>query len=346
GPVSGRTLFQFFADRLIATQTCYGQPVPLFLMTSAATDLPTKTYFETNKYLGLDPKQVTIFQQGTMPAVDAATGKLLLSSKDSLALSPDGHGGTLRALDRNGCFDQMSEQGIKYLFYFQVDNPLVDLCDPVFIGHHLLADSELTTQVIRKRYPKEKVGNVVQVDGKTQIIEYSDLPDQAAEMTDSAGGLKLWAGNIAVHLFNVDFLTRMKSNAAALPFHRASKKVPFVDASGTVQHPAEPNAIKFERFIFDLLPAAERTLICEVDPATSFAPVKNADGAATDTPELAKAAISDLHASWISQCGGQVDSGVCVEINPRFALDAAAFCRKIPENLVVSEDRHFDVRLD
>lgn len=342
GPISERTLFQIFADRLIATGVRYGVKIPMYLMTSEATDAVTREYFESNDYLGLDPDQVIIFKQGTMPAVDAGTGKVLLSEKDSLALSPDGHGGTLRALDRNGCLDKMKADGNSHLFYWQVDNPLITLCDPVFIGHHLIAESELTSQVIRKRYPTEKVGNIVQVDGRTQVIEYSDLPDTAAEMKDAQGGIKLWAGSIAVHLFDVDFLIREKDSDTALPFHRASKKVPFVDDSGNHVQPDSPNATKFEKFIFDLLPAASRTIIVEVEPPKAFAPIKNADGAETDTPKLARQAISDLHRGWLISAGADVAEGVTVEINARFALDAHELAERIPENLSVTADRYFD----
>ncbi|MCC9641253.1 UDPGP type 1 family protein [Rhodopirellula sp. JC740] len=347
GPVSGRTLFQFFADRLIAASETYGVDVPLYLMTSAATDAESRQYFEENNYLGLKPEQVIIFEQGTMPAVDASTGKILMSEKDSLALSPDGHGGTLRALDRNGCLEQMKREGHKHLFYFQVDNPLVELCDPVFIGHHLLAKSEMTTQVIRKRYPTEKVGNVVEVDGKTQIIEYSDLPDSAAEMTNEDGSLRLWAGNIAVHLFDLKFFDRMLQSDASFPFHRANKKVPHLDESGQAVTPDSPNATKFEQFIFDLLPEANNTIVCEVDPAEAFAPVKNANGAATDTPELAQKAICDLHRRWLRTCDVTVDDSVKVEINPRFAMDQTELQRKSAEvrseidGSTISDDRYF-----
>ncbi|MFG0265880.1 MAG: UTP--glucose-1-phosphate uridylyltransferase [Rhodopirellula sp. JB055] len=347
GPVSDRTLFQFFADRLIAAGQKYGVDVPLYLMTSEATHDETRRYFEENDYLGLKPDQVTIFQQGTMPAVDAATGEVLLAEKGSLALSPDGHGGTLRALSQNGCLDEMRKNGRKHLFYFQVDNPLVGLCDPVFIGHHLLASSEMTTQVIRKRYPSEKVGNVVEIDGKTQIIEYSDLPDSAAEMTNPDGSLKLWAGNIAVHLFDLDFLERMLQLEASLPIHRANKKVPHLNADGQLVTPDQPNATKFEQFIFDLLPHAKNTIVCEADPADAFAPVKNANGAATDTPELARQAICDLHRRWLRSCGVSVDDSVKVEINPKFAMDPVELGEKLAQQgqseaeQSISTDRYF-----
>ena len=72
-----------------------------------------------------------LFTQGQMPAVDRETGRILLAGKDRIALSPDGHGGTLRALaapgpDGSPCpLDEMEGLGVRTLFYFQVDNPLV-----------------------------------------------------------------------------------------------------------------------------------------------------------------------------------------------------------------------------
>ena len=342
GPVSGRTLFQFFADRLIATSERYGVRVPLYLMTSDATDSETKRYFETNDYLGLDRSDVRIFKQGTMPAVDAKSGKLLLSGPASLALSPDGHGGTVTALEKSGCLADANSRGVRHLAYIQVDNPLADLCDPTLIGHHLLAESEMTTQVVRKRDPLERVGNVVQAEGRIEIIEYSDLPDEAAQARSEDGELKLWAGNIAVHLIEVAFLQRASQSQASLPFHRAIKKVSYLSDAGRLVDPDEPNATKFERFIFDLLPAARNAYVVEALASQSFAPVKNAEGAASDTPSLARAAISDLHRGWIESAGAVVEEGVQVEINPRFALDYRQLAEKISAKLRIESDRYFD----
>jgi UDP-N-acetylglucosamine/UDP-N-acetylgalactosamine diphosphorylase len=342
GPVSGRTLFQFFADRLLAVGSEYGVSVPLYLMTSDATDAETREYFESNNYLGLDPSDVHIFRQGTMPAVDAVSGKLLLAARDSLALSPDGHGGTVSALDRSGCLQHAADRGIKHLSYIQVDNPLAALCDPELIGHHLISGSEMTSHVIRKRYPTEKVGNVVSVDSCVQIIEYSDLPQEAAEATLPDGSLRFWAGSIAVHVFDVAFLRRSARTSTSLPFHRARKRVEYLDAAGELVQPKEPNAIKFERFIFDLLPSAKNAIVVEALPREAFAPVKNADGAEADTPALARAAVSDLHRSWLEAAGAVVDSGVLVEINPRYSLTPGDLAKKIPAKMRIESNRYFD----
>lgn len=320
GPVSGRSLFQIHCDRLLAVMQRYDVSIPLFVMTSPATDRETREYFAENNNFGLKPEQLQVFCQGTMPAVDDSTGEVLLAAKHQIALSPDGHGGVLAALDNTGCLEKAKEAGVEHFFYAQVDNPLVQLCDPSLLGFHALAESQLTTQVVQKRFATEKVGNVVLVDGKVQIIEYSDLPDAAAEKINEDGSLKLWAGNIAVHIFDRDFLQSVASDAEGLPFHRAHKKVPYVDDSGKLVEPAEPNAIKFERFVFDLLPMAKKAIVVEGDASEVFAPVKNAEGAAVDTASHSRDAQVALHRSWLAQAGATVPDDIQVEIHPRWAL--------------------------
>lgn len=338
GPVSGRTLFQMVCDRLIAMSRRYGHDIPLYIMTSPATDAATREYFESESGCGLAADQLNYFCQGQMPAVDAKSGQVLLNDKGEIALSPDGHGGIVTALAKSGCLAGAKQRGIKLFYYAQIDNPLAEICDPVLIGYHLLGRSELTTQVVKKRFAKEKVGNVVSIDGKVQIIEYSDLPDAVAQQTTAGGDLKLWAGNIAIHVFDLAFLEKVSSQADGLPFHRASKKVGYIDDKGRSVAPTEPNATKFERFVFDLLPLAANALVVEADAGRVFAPVKNADGAAVDTPELAKQAIVRLHREWLEAAGARVDDGVRVEIHPGWALDEAATCEKIRGELHITTD--------
>lgn len=341
GPLSGRTLFQMMADRLLAVMKRYGVSIPMFVMTSPATDAETREYFVKNDRCGLAGDQLVIFCQGTMPAVDSTTGKLLLEGRAQLALSPDGHGGLVSALDKNGCLVEAERRGIEHFFYAQIDNPMVQLCDPELIGYHLLSNSQVTTQVVRKRFAKEKVGNVVGIDGKVQIIEYSDLPDAAAEQVLPDGSLKLWAGNIAVHIFERRFLQSVVASAESLVFHRANKIVPHLNESLELVKPEKPNATKFERFVFDLLPLADRSIVVEGDAAEVFAPVKNADGASIDTPEHSKAALCQLHRSWLEAAGAAVSPHVKVEIHPAWALDAGEVAKKVGIDFKISSDTFF-----
>ncbi len=189
GPVSHKTLFQIHVEKIIAAGRRYGVRIPLYLMTSAATHEETVEFFAAHERFGLPAEDLFVFQQGTMPAVDAESGQVLLESPGRIATSPDGHGGMLAALLCSGGLDDIARRGIRHLFYLQVDNPLVDICGREFVGYHLLAGAELSTQVIAKRDPLERVGNVVQIDGRLMVIEYSDLPDEAAKRRNADGSL-------------------------------------------------------------------------------------------------------------------------------------------------------------
>ncbi len=321
GPVSNASLFQILLEKIVAVGRRYHVRVPLYLMTSPTTHEETIDFLERHARFGLPSEELKIFCQGSMPAVDAESGRLLLAGPGELSLSPDGHGGMLEALRASSALDDLRRRGIEQLFYMQVDNPLVSVCDTEFIGAHLLSDSELSTQVVAKRTPTDRVGNVVAIDDRVQIIEYSDLPDDAAEQRAPDGSLKLWAGNIAVHVFDVRLIERMSGNGNGLPFHLARKKVPYLDASGQRIEPQAPNAVKFEQFIFDLLPFARHSIVVEVDEARCFAPLKNEPGALRDSPETVKAQMVALHSDWLREAGVEVAPGMPVEISPLFALD-------------------------
>jgi UDP-N-acetylglucosamine/UDP-N-acetylgalactosamine diphosphorylase len=336
GPLSGRTLFQIHIEKILATARRHKTHVPLYLMTSPATHAETLEFLARHERFGLAVTDLVVFCQGTMPAIEAASGKLLLESPGRLASSPGGHGGMLAAFAASGAMADARRRGIRELFYFQVDNPLVEICGPEYIGYHLLCRSEMTTQVIAKRDPLERVGNVVEVDGRLMVIEYSDLPEDVARRRTPEGGLAVWAGSIAVHVFELGFLERVAEQADALPFHYARKKVACVDGAGRRVVPAEPNALKFERFIFDLMPLAHNAIVVEVAPARAFGPLKNAPGAAEDTPQSVQEQMSAVHRQWLRAAGAEVADDVAVEINPLAALDAEELATKVRPGLRIS----------
>ncbi len=323
GPVAGASLLQIHLEKALAATRRYGAAVPVYMMTSPITHEEQVAFLDEQDRFHVPEDDLVVFCQGTMPAVDAATGKLLLAEKDQLFLSPDGHGGTVAALANSGAMDHMHRRGIKHLFYLQVDNPLVPICDAEFIGYHLLANSELTSMAVVKQGPRDKVGNFVSLDGRVHVIEYSDFPDDWAEQRNPDGSLTFWAGSIAVHAFAVAFLDRALAHQDTLPFHVARKKVPHLDESGRRIEPTKPNALKFERFIFDLLPHAENALVVEYTEQDVFAPLKNAPGAERDTAEYVRQLMVDQHRRWLTAAGTRVADGVAVEISPLWALDVA-----------------------
>ncbi len=330
GPISKSSLLQIHIEKIRATSAKFNVKVPLYVMTSPATHADTVRFLAENDNFGLTDHDLVVFCQGCMPAVDIETGQLLLADKHQLFMSPNGHGGTIAALEDSGALDAMRQRGIEQLFYLQVDNPLVPICDPALIGYHILANSELASLTIAKQEPQDKLGNFAMIDGRLHVIEYSDLPDDVAAQRDEHGGLKFWAGSIAVHVFERALLERAVAIKETLPYHIARKKVPHIGADGTHATPTKPNALKFEKFIFDLLPAAERPIVVEYAEAECFAPLKNAPGAPKDTPEYVQRMLLAQHHRWLTAAGASIADGVDVEISPLYALDAAAVKQRLP----------------
>ena len=212
----------------------------------------------------------------------------------------------------------MKRLGVEYLFSHQIDNPLVKVCDPEFIGLHLQNNAEVSTKVVAKTVPEEKVGVAVNLDGRTRIIEYSDLPSVLAHERDADGGLRYWAGSTAIHIFNREFLERVATSDNILPWHHAIKKIPYIDKSGNRVLPESENGVKFERFIFDTLPLAAVALIVETDRDEEFAPLKNKSG--DFSAEYVRRQMVSRSASWLKRHGITVPSGVNIEISPHLAL--------------------------
>ena len=332
-PLKQKTLFQIFAEKIKAAGLRAGRPLHWFIMTSHANHEETEHFFVTNKYFGLDVSRVHFFRQGRMPAVDF-NGKLLLETPATLALSPDGHGGSLRALHRSGALDLMQAEGIDTISYFQVDNPLVRCLDAAFIGFHLRARSEMSSKMVRKAYAEEKVGHFCQQAGQVVVIEYSDMPLAMQRELEIDGTLRFGAGSIAIHLIDREFARRMAAGGpgVALPFHRAEKKIATIDAQGQPVQPSKANGVKFELFVFDALPFARNSIVIETARADDFSPVKNAEG--LDSPQSSRADQLRQYARWLQSVGVVMATDptglpqLSIEISPLFGDDATSFAER------------------
>ena len=325
-PVKAKSLFQYFAESLKRASEKYGKNIPWYIMTSDMNDKATEDFFEEESYFGLDKSNVMFFKQGTMPAI-GHDGKILLDEKYSIALAPNGHGGSLLALKDSGALDDMKRRGIEFISYFQVDNPLVSVVNPLLIGLHNLEKSEMSSVMLSKTGPSEKLGNFCMSDGRLMIIEYSDLPTDLSEKVDSSGKLCFVAGSPAIHVISRDFIDRLTHGGnIALPWHRADKKVPYVDDSGKKDYPEGINAVKLETFIFDALPLADRTILLEAPREEEFAPTKNKTG--VDSVESCREMLIARDARRLEECAGvripkksNGEADCIVELSPLKYLD-------------------------
>ncbi|HZW11133.1 MAG TPA: UDPGP type 1 family protein [Phycisphaerales bacterium] len=340
GAITGRPLFQFFAEGIRKTGQKYGATPPWYIMTSPQNHDSTIAFFEEHRWFGLDRGGVLFFPQGMMPSFDMATGRMLLARKHEIATNPDGHGGSLKALKVSGALDDMRGRGVRHISYFQVDNPIVRVADPVFLGLHDAApdsSGEMSSKMLAKAYPEEKVGVFCIADGKLQVIEYSDLPMERQRERGPDGTLRFIAGSPAIHILGVDFVEKVNSDPEfALPYHRAEKKIPYIDLdTGERVEPARPNGVKLERFVFDAIPLAERSIVYEADRVEEFAPIKNAEG--VDSPESSREIQTLRAVRWLGAAGVEIpwaerrrpDGSMervpdcTVELSPLVAVEAA-----------------------
>lgn len=331
GLPSGKTLFQLQAERLLRVCALASAEtgsdsasvrIPWYIMTSPLNDKATRDFFATNKYFGVPESDVFFFAQGTLPCM-TREGKIILESAGRVAMAPDGNGGIYPALQQKGALADMRSRGVEHLHVFSIDNALVRVADPHFLGYCIENDADCGNKSVWKAEPGEKVGVVVKRGGKPCVVEYSEMDQDSCERQDAVTGkLVFGAGNICNHYFSRSFLEDTVLPGMADMYHVAHKKIPAADgAAGETVKPSENNGIKLESFIFDVFPLSKNMVLFETTRLEEFAPVKNAPGTATDSPDTAREMISEQAKRWAraaigtEKFEGEEGNGLC-EISP------------------------------
>ncbi|KAK3907012.1 nucleotide-diphospho-sugar transferase [Staphylotrichum tortipilum] len=332
GLPSEKSLFQIQAERIRKVEELAASKaglstgavtVPWYVMTSGPTRGPTEQYFKEQGYFGLKPENVVIFEQGVLPCI-SNDGKILLESKSKVAVAPDGNGGIYNALVESGVLDDMKKRGIEHIHAYCVDNCLVKVADPVFIGFSAAANVDIATKVVRKRNATESVGLIVCKNGRPDVVEYSEIEPATAAEEDrkQPGVLRFRAANIVNHYYSFRFLESIPQWVKTLPHHVARKKIPYVDLeSGETVKPAKPNGIKLEQFVFDVFPMLDMSKFAcmEVRREDEFSPLKNARGTGEDDPDTSKYDIMAQGKRWVQAAGAtvvSVDPKDGVEVSP------------------------------
>jgi len=283
GLASGKTIFEILIDVLKDAKNKYGKPVHWYLMTSKENNNDTVKFFEENNYFDYGKENVSFFVQGELPMLDI-NGKILRTKEGLVKEAADGHGGVLEAIYKNNILEDMKKRNIKWVYIGGVDNVLAKMVDPIFIG--LASDGGYYSagKSLVKAYPEEKVGVFCKKNGKPTVVEYTEISEEMARMTDEKGELLYGESHILCNLFSIEAIEKISKNK--LPYHTAFKKADYLDENGNYVVSEKPNAYKFESFIFDAFETLENMIIMRVKREEEFAPVKNKEG--VDSPETAR----------------------------------------------------------
>ncbi len=313
GLPSHKSLFQLQAERLKHIGDLAGVSIPWYIMTSPQNHQDTVDFFKTHDHFGLKAEDICFFPQGTLPSVDEG-GRILLAARGQISANPDGSGGCFRAFKEAGLLKDLARRGIEHVFFYGVDNALVRVADPYFIGFAVDQDREIASKAVAKEVPEEKVGVFAYRNGKPSIIEYTELPEDLARQRGQDGRILFGSGNIVTHVIRTSFLERVLEKDP--PYHIAHKKVDYIDETGRLVKPDEPNAWKFEALYFDLFQFADDMSILDIRREEEFSPVKNFEG--VDSKDTARQMFLDLCTGWARDLG--IDPPIPLEISPLLSI--------------------------
>ncbi|KAL4069862.1 nucleotide-diphospho-sugar transferase [Scleroderma yunnanense] len=333
GLPSHKSLFQYQAERIARLQTvaeteCKKRKgsviIPWYVMTSGPTRMATEEFFAQNKHFGLDPKNIIIFEQGTLPCL-TMDGKIMLETRSRVAVAPDGNGGlyaatraSLSPTDERTVLSDLSTRGVLYVHAYCVDNCLVRVADPVFLGYCISKQADCAAKVVPKSSPSESVGVVARRGDKFSVVEYSEITEEQAGLRNSkTGQLMFNAANIANHFYTTAFLRSVESFENDLAFHIARKKIPTINLeTGETIKPSKPNGMKLEMFVFDVFPFTKRFAVLEVARNEEFSPLKNAPGTGSDDAGTSRRDLLAQHKRFLEKADARVADGVEIELSP------------------------------
>lgn len=290
GLPSHKSIFEILCDTLKKAQIDFGVTVPWYLMTSNENNSATIDFFEKNNYFGYPKEAIHFFIQGELPMI-GTDGKILLDENGLVKLAANGHGGIFDSMFKSGVLNEMKQKGIEWIFIGGVDNVLVKMVDPTLIGLCEKNNTLAGGKSLVKAGPKEKVGVFCKRNGKPSVVEYTEITDEMANLTDSNGELVYGESHILCNLFNIKALEAISKNS--LPYHSAFKKANYMNEQKQIVTADSPNAYKFEAFIFDAFSTLDSMSILRVKRENEFAPVKNATG--VDSPETARELYLNFH---------------------------------------------------
>ena len=276
------SIFEVLAQNFLRAKKIYNVDINWYVMTSNSNKEDTIKYFRENNYFDLNKDNIKFFVQNDIPVIDE-NGKIIIGEDYLIKTASNGNGGIYEVLEEQNILYDMTKKGIEWAFVSGVDNILVNPIDPIFVGLTIKNGDVIAAKTVKKIDPNEKTGVYCKKNGKIGVIEYNEISDDLRNARDLNGDLLYSQSNIISHLYSTKALYLLKD--VNLNYHRAHKKMNYINENLEDVIPTEPNAYKFEKFIFDAFENFNNISIMSVKKEEEFAPVKNAEG--PDSPATA-----------------------------------------------------------
>ena len=289
GLPSHKSIFEILTDTMKMYKEKYNIAIPWYIMTSVENNKETVDFFEEKNYFGYGKENIKFFIQGQISMIDE-NGKILVNTDGQVKSASNGHGGVFDSIINQGIMQDMKEKGVKWIFICGVDNILVKPVDELLLGITIDKKYLSGAKSIIKGYPEERVGIFCKKNGRPSVLEYTEISEEMTKERTASGELKYAETHIVSNLYNIDIIGKMAEKE--LPYHIAHKKADYINEKGEQVKANEPNAYKFEKFLFDAFEILDNIALLRVKREDEFAPIKNAEG--KDSPETAVKLYNDF----------------------------------------------------
>lgn len=277
-----KSLFELQCDKLKNIYNLTNIYIPWYIMTSQANNDETIKFFEDNNYFKYPKNKIKFFIQAELPMIDER-GKIIMISKFDIKMGANGSGGVFLALSKSNILKEMKKDKIKWIFIGGIDNPLLPLDNPDLVGFAIKENFLVSSKIIEKEYPEEKVGVFGYRNNKPSVIEYFEMTNEMNNMKDNSANLLYKDAHILINLFNISVLEKIANKK--LNYLPALKKTEYINEEGKLITPIKENAYKFETFIFDAFSYVDDVGLLKGKREEIFAPIKNKKG--IDSPKTA-----------------------------------------------------------
>jgi len=250
-PIREKTLFERLVRKI-------PDDVPIAIMTSQLNHEETIKYFEEKRHFG---KKLFFFQQSNLPMLDEKKRPFGLEGAD-------GNGSFYSSFVRSGVANGFSKLGVKTVTITPVDNALADPLDARWLTFHRKTFSDVTIRGVERSFVDESMGVLVEREGTTCVLEYSEMdPDQMREQTEE-GKLRYPFAYTGLVCLEMSFIR--KASSFDMPLHWVQKNI-FYNGK-------EMRIWKGEKFLFDAFCKAKSIGVLCSPREECYAPLKTKDG--------------------------------------------------------------------